>query len=64
MIWTTKKVRGVLQKKAGCAQCEWVSEMRHYGLKGKHPKNTGAIRLEFLNHNCDEFSGKSSQVER
>jgi hypothetical protein len=50
LIWTAEKVRGVPWKRAACSQCGWVSEMRHFGPKGERPTNTGAIRLEFLNH--------------
>ena len=55
MIWAAGKIHSLSGRKAACSQCEWVSEMRHYGRKGKHPANTAAVRLEFLGHNCEEF---------
>ena len=64
LIWTVEKVRGVPQKRAACWQCGWISEIRGIrGLtyerksRGGIPANTGATRLEFLSHNCDEFPG-------
>jgi len=64
MVGAVEKVRGIPQKRATCSQCGWVSEIR--GIRGLTyskqnrkgiPGNTGAIRLEFLNHNCGEFPG-------
>jgi len=57
MVWVVEKIHGIPQKRAACSQCGWISEMRHYGPKGERPTNTGAVRLEFLNHNCEEFPG-------
>jgi len=62
MIWAVEKARGIPQKRAVCSQCGWVSEVR--GIRGSIyqkqdrrgiPGNTGAIRPEFLNHDCEEF---------
>ena len=58
LIVVVEKVHGVPQKRGGCTECGWVSELRVGRLRnaGSSP-GRDSIREEFRNHDCNNFPG-------